>query len=74
MDWRTSDERSNPETSPDGGLARDAGRRSLADIPIAAVAHDHRGFASLGAALCRDLCVARASGTRFGAGGEELSE
>jgi hypothetical protein len=74
MDWRTSDEQRNP-IGIDGSLAR-AGRRSLADVSVAAVAHDDPGFASLDAALRRDLQLARSSGARFGGGlgVEDLSE
>jgi hypothetical protein len=74
MDWRTSDEQRNP-MGTDRSLARAAGRRSLADVSVATVAHDDPRVASLDSALRRDLQLAR-SGARFGGGlgVEDLSE
>jgi hypothetical protein len=72
MDWRTSDEQPEHEFHSDGGLARDAGHRSLADVSVAAFSQREHGLVSLDAALCRCLQLARASGARFG--GEGLSE
>jgi hypothetical protein len=70
MDWRTSDEQPDLEIHSRRGLARDAGGRPLARVPVDA-RHGH-GVASLDASLRRALRLARTSGARFGA--EDLSE
>jgi hypothetical protein len=70
MDWRTSDEQPEHEFHPDGGPARDAAGRPLADVSV--YPQREHGLVSLDAALCRCLQLARAAGARFG--GEGLSE